>query len=118
MLQGHVFCSSERQPVCAVVVDQFRDTREDAATLVQCEAQTLNALRLGHNDVHTTLTGPNGTRQIHKVQIHCKTQATVTFKSYEMLKNGNVVTKICALLSVSPQMRLCIFQVQWMCKWG
>ena len=113
-----MLCSSERQPVCAVVVDQFRDTGEDAATLVQCEAQTLNTLRLGHNDVHTALTGPDETRQIHKVQIQCKTQAVVTVKHYEMLKNGNVVTKICALLSVSPQMSLCIFRVQWMCKWG
>lgn len=57
VLQGHVLCSSERQSVSAVMVDQLRDTGEDAAALVQCEAQTFNALRLGHNDVHTTLTG-------------------------------------------------------------
>lgn len=60
MLQGHVLRSSERQPVCAVVMDQFWNTGEDAATLIQGEAQALNALSLGHNDVHTTLTGPNG----------------------------------------------------------
>lgn len=57
MLQGHVLCSSERQSVCAVVVDQLRDTGEDAATLIQGETQAFNALSLGHNDVHTTLTG-------------------------------------------------------------
>lgn len=57
MLQGHVLGSSERQSVCTVVVDQLRDTGEDTATLIQGEAQALNALRLGHNDVHTTLTG-------------------------------------------------------------
>lgn len=57
MLQGHVRRSSERQSVCAVVVDQLRDAGEDAATLIQREAQTLNALRLGHDDVHTTLAG-------------------------------------------------------------
>lgn len=63
MLQGHVLCSSERQSVCAVVVDQLRDTGEDTATLIQGEAQALNTLSLGHNDVHAALTGPNGTRQ-------------------------------------------------------
>lgn len=63
MLQGHVLCSSERQSVCAVVMDQLRDTGEDTATLIQGEAQALDALSLGHNDVHTTLTGPNGTKQ-------------------------------------------------------
>lgn len=57
MLQGHVLCSSERQSVCAVVVHQLRDTGKDAATLVQGEAQALHALGLGHNDVHTALTG-------------------------------------------------------------
>lgn len=57
MLQGHVLCSSERQSVCAVMVDQLRDTGEDAAALIQREAQTLHALGLSHNDVHTTLTG-------------------------------------------------------------
>lgn len=63
MLQGHVLYSSERQSVCAVAVDQLRDAREDTAALIQCEAQTLGTLRLGHDDVHTTLTGPNGTRK-------------------------------------------------------
>ncbi len=63
MLQGHVLSSSERQSVCAVVVDQLRDTGEDTATLIQSEAQALNTLSLGHNDVHAALTGPNGTRQ-------------------------------------------------------
>lgn len=62
MLQGHVLCSSERQSVRAVVVDQLGDTGEDTATLIQGEAQALNALSLGHDDVHTTLTGPNGRR--------------------------------------------------------
>lgn len=57
MLQCHVLRSSERQSVCAVMVDQLRDTGEDAAALIQREAQTLHALRLSHNDVHTTLTG-------------------------------------------------------------
>lgn len=57
MLQGHMRCSSEGQSVRAVVVDQLRDAGEDTAALIQREAQTLNALRLGHNDVHTTLTG-------------------------------------------------------------
>lgn len=63
MLQGHVLCSSERQSVCAVVVDQLRDTREDTANLVQGEAQALPTLCLGHDDVHTALTGPKRTRQ-------------------------------------------------------
>lgn len=72
MLQGHVFCSSERQPVCAVMVDQLRDTGEDTATLIQGEAQAFNALSLGHNDVHTALTGPDGTR--HKQQKSQKRQ--------------------------------------------
>lgn len=57
MLKGHVLGSSERQSVRTVVVDQLRDTGEDTATLIQGEAQALNALSLGHNDVHTTLTG-------------------------------------------------------------
>lgn len=65
MLQGHVLCSSERQPVCAIVVDQLRNTGEDAATLIQGEAQTLNALSLGHDDVHTALTGPDETQITH-----------------------------------------------------
>lgn len=65
MLQGHVLCSSERQSVCAVVVDQLGDAGEDAATLVQGEAQTLNALSLGHDDVHTALTGPDETYNTH-----------------------------------------------------
>lgn len=56
MLQGHVLCSSERQSVRAVVVDQLGDTGEDTATLIQGEAQALNALSLGHNDVHAALT--------------------------------------------------------------
>lgn len=64
MLQGHVLCSSERQSVCAVVVDQLRNTGEDTAALIQGEAQALHTLGLGHNDVHTTLTGPNGRRQM------------------------------------------------------
>lgn len=63
MLQGHVLGSSERQPVYAVVVDQLRDAGEDAATLIQGEAQALNALSLGHNDVHTALTGPGNNKQ-------------------------------------------------------
>lgn len=63
MLQGHVLCSSERQPVCAVVVDQLGNAREDAATLIQGEAQALNALSLGHDDVHTALTGPDETQK-------------------------------------------------------
>lgn len=63
MLQGHVLCSSERQSVCAVVVDQLGDIGEDTATLIQCVAQPLSALSLGHNYVHTTLTGPNVRRQ-------------------------------------------------------
>lgn len=69
MLEGHVFCSSERQPVCAVVLDQFRDIGEDAATLIQCVAQALTALSLSHNYVHTALTGPNGTgwRERHSI---------------------------------------------------
>lgn len=70
MLQGHVLCSSERQSVCAVVMDQFRNTGEDAATLIQGEAQALNALSLGHNDVHTTLTGPNGREDRRKDKQH------------------------------------------------
>lgn len=49
--------SSKRQSVCAVVVDQLGDIGEDTATLIQCVAQALTALSLGHNDVHTTLTG-------------------------------------------------------------
>lgn len=49
--------SSERQSVCAVVVDQLRDIGEDTTTLIQGEAQALSTLRLGHDDVHTTLTG-------------------------------------------------------------
>lgn len=57
LLQGHVLSSSERQSVCAVVVDQLRDTGEDTATLIQSIAQALTALSLGNNDVHTTLTG-------------------------------------------------------------
>lgn len=65
MLQGHVLCSGERQPVCAVVVDQLGNTGEDAATLIQGEAQTLNALSLGHDDVHTALTGPDETQMTH-----------------------------------------------------
>lgn len=65
MLQGHVLCSSERQPVCAVVVDQLGDTGEDAATLIQGEAQTLYALSLGHDDVHAALTGPDETQMAH-----------------------------------------------------
>lgn len=60
MLQSHVFCSGERQSVRAVVVNQLGDTGEDTATLIQCVAQALTALSLGHNDVHTTLAGPNG----------------------------------------------------------
>lgn len=68
MLQGHVLCSSKRQSVCAVVVDELRDTGEHTATLIQCVAHALTALSLGHNYVHTTLTGPNGTRQREK---HC-----------------------------------------------
>ena len=70
MLQGHELSSSERQSVCAVVVDQLRDIGEDTATLIQCVAQALAALSLGHNDVHTTLTGPNGARQreTHKIK--------------------------------------------------
>lgn len=65
MLQGHVLRSGERQSVCAVMVDQLGNTREDAATLVQGEAQTLNALSLGHDDVHTALTGPDETKHTH-----------------------------------------------------
>lgn len=61
MLQSHVLGSSERQSVCTVVVDQFRDTGEDAAVLVQGVAQAFAALGLGHDDVHTALTGPDGT---------------------------------------------------------
>lgn len=57
MLQGHVLCSSERQSVCAVVVDQLRDTGENAAALIQRVAQALTALSLGHNDVHAALAG-------------------------------------------------------------
>lgn len=60
MLQGHVLRSSERQSVRVVVVDQLGDTGEDTATLIQCVAQALTALSLGHNDVHTILAGPNG----------------------------------------------------------
>ena len=76
MLQGHVLCSSERQPVCAIVVDQLRNTGEDTATLIQGEAQTLNALRLGHNDVYTALTGPKET-QMTQTHTHKKhTQKT------------------------------------------
>ena len=67
MQQGHVLGSSERQSVCAVVVDQLRDAGEDAATLIQCVAQALAALSLGHNDVHTTLTGSGGKRQKENV---------------------------------------------------
>lgn len=52
-----MLCSSERQSVRVVVVDQLRDTGEDTATLIQCVAQALTALGLGHNDVHTTLAG-------------------------------------------------------------
>lgn len=59
VLQGHVLGSREGQPVRAVVVDQLGDAGEDTATLIQRVAQTLTALSLGHNDVHTTLTGPD-----------------------------------------------------------
>lgn len=62
MLQGHVLCSSERQSVCVVVVDQLRDIGEDTAALIQCVAQALTALSLGHNDVHTALTGLQSNR--------------------------------------------------------
>lgn len=62
MLQGHVLGSSERQSVCAVMVDQLRDVGEDTTALIQCVAQALAALSLGHDDVHTTLTGPNGNK--------------------------------------------------------
>lgn len=65
MLQGHVLCSGERQPVCAVVVDQLGDTGEHAATLIQGEAQTLCTLSLGHNDVHAVLTGSSDTKHTH-----------------------------------------------------
>lgn len=64
MLQGHVLCSSKRQPVCAVVVDQLRDTGEHTAALIQCVAHALNAFSLGHNYVHTALAGPNETREM------------------------------------------------------
>lgn len=57
MLQGHVLCSSKRQSVCAVVVNQLGYTWEHAATLIQGEAQAFNTLSLGYDDVHTTLTG-------------------------------------------------------------
>lgn len=70
MLQGHVLRSSERQSVRAVVMDQFRNTGEDAATLIQGEAQALHALSLGHDDVHTTLTGPNGREDRRKGKQH------------------------------------------------
>lgn len=63
MLQSHVLCSSERQSVCTVVADQLRDAREDTAALIQCIPNTLTALSLGHDDMHATLTGPDGTRQ-------------------------------------------------------
>lgn len=63
MLQGHVLCSSERQSVRAVVVDQLRDIGENTAALIQRVAQALAALSLGHNDVHAALTGPKGARQ-------------------------------------------------------
>lgn len=66
MLQGHVLSSSERQSVCAVVVDQLRNTGEDTATLIQGEAQALHTLSLGHNDVHATLAGPNEQDTPHK----------------------------------------------------
>lgn len=88
MLQGHVFCSSERQPVCAVMVDQLRDTGEDTATLIQGEAQAFNALSLGHNDVHTALTGPDGTRHKNNRRVRRDRHTTIaTVKSYKMLKN-------------------------------
>lgn len=57
MLQGHVLCSSERQSVRAIVMDQLGDTGEHTATLIQGEAQAFHALSLGYDDVHTTLTG-------------------------------------------------------------
>ena len=63
MLQGHVLSSSERQSVCTVVADELRDAREDTAALIQCVAHALTTLRLGHDDMHTTLAGPDGARQ-------------------------------------------------------
>lgn len=58
MLQGHVLRSSERQPVCAVVMDQLRDAGEHTAALIQGkDQQALCALSLGHDDVHAVLTG-------------------------------------------------------------
>lgn len=71
MLQGHVLCSSERQSVCAVVVDQLRDIGENAAALIQRVAQALTALSLGHNDVHAALAGPSGTRQRERCILKC-----------------------------------------------
>lgn len=47
------------------MVDQLRNTGEDAATLIQGEAQTLNALSLSHDDVHAALTGPDETQITH-----------------------------------------------------
>lgn len=49
----------EGKSVRAVVVHQLRDAGEDAATLIQSVAQAFAALRLGHDDVHATLTGPD-----------------------------------------------------------
>lgn len=71
MLQGHVLCSSERQSVCAVVVDQLRDIGENAAALIQRVAQALTALSLGHNDVHAALAGPSGMRQRERCILKC-----------------------------------------------
>lgn len=57
MLQGHVLRSGERQPVCAVVMDQLWDAGEHTAALVQGEDKALRTLGLGHDDVHAVLTG-------------------------------------------------------------
>lgn len=57
MLQRHVFGSGEGKSVSAVVMDELRDAAEDAAALVQRVDQALTALSLGHDDVHTALTG-------------------------------------------------------------
>lgn len=66
MLQGHVLRSGERQPACAVVMDQLWDAAEHTAALVQGEDQALCTLGLGHDDVHAVLTGSD------RGQTHCR----------------------------------------------
>lgn len=106
MLQGHVLCSSERQPVCAVVVDQLRDIGEHTATLIQGVAQALTALSLGHNYVHTTLTGPNGEREKQNIISNRISVVQTLNNNYSY---GKIKYTVCVLSYLSLRMRLCIF---------